>query len=74
MGVYFYMYVLNKKRIMIILSCVILSTLAFEIKKTKDMEIIETVALPANKKVIVIDAGHGGEDGGATTNTRSFGS
>ena len=72
MGVYYFMYVLNKKRIMIILSCIIISTIAFEIKNTRNVKTVETVALPVNQKVIVLDAGHGGEDGGATADNRSF--
>ena len=66
------MLVLQKKRIFIILSCLIVSTLAFQIKDFRKKKIIETVALPVNNKVIIIDAGHGGEDGGATVDNRDF--
>ncbi len=66
------MYILNKKRILIIFVCFIISTIALELKKAERINIKETVALPVNKKVIIIDAGHGGEDGGATTDERNF--
>lgn len=57
MGVF--MFVLNKKRIYIILSCLLISVIAFQIKPTLKEETKETVALPVNKKVIILDAGHG---------------
>lgn len=56
------MLILNKKRIYIILICLVISTIAFKIKPVKNLKTKETVALPVNKKVIVLDAGHGGED------------
>lgn len=52
------MFVLNKKRIYIVFTCLILSTLVFQIR-TANIKTQETVALPVNRKVIVIDAGHG---------------
>ncbi len=57
------MFILNKKRIYIIFCCLVLSTLAFKINNNLNtLDVIETVALPVNNKVIIIDAGHGGED------------
>lgn len=57
------MFILNKKRIYIVFSCIILSTLVFQLSNnSKKIKSQETVALPVNKKVIIIDAGHGGED------------
>lgn len=53
------MYILNKKRIYIILGCLLLSTMIFQIKAPNNAEVMETVALPVNKKVIILDAGHG---------------
>ena len=53
------MLVLNKKRIYIIFACLILSTIVFQLKAPKNMEVKETVALPVDNKVIILDAGHG---------------
>lgn len=53
------MLLLNKKRIYIILSCLLISIIAFQIKPTLKEQTEETVALPVNRKVIVLDAGHG---------------
>ena len=53
------MLILNKKRIYLILTCLILSTMVFQFKTSKNIQTVETVALPANKKTIVLDAGHG---------------
>ena len=52
------MLILNKKRIYLILTCLILSTMVFQFKTSKNIQTIETVALPVNK-TIVLDAGHG---------------
>ena len=64
------MLILRKKRIFIILTCLIISTVAFKMRDTKNVSTKETVALPVNDRVIIIDAGHGGEDGGASTEGR----
>lgn len=48
---------LNKKRILTITICLLLPFLFVGINE-KD-ETLETVALPAEDKVIIIDAGHG---------------
>ena len=48
---------LNKKRILTITICLVLSFCFARIKKCN--ETIETVALPVEDKVIIIDAGHG---------------
>lgn len=53
------MFVLSKKRVYIILTCLIVATLAFEIKILNKPETQETVALPVNNKIIILDAGHG---------------
>lgn len=60
------MFVLNKKKVCIILSCFILLILIFQIISNTNHKIEETVALPVNNKTIVIDAGHRSEKiGGA---------
>ena len=53
------MLVLNKKRILIVLTCLVVSTIAFQFKGVKNVDTKETVALPVNNKVIILDAGHG---------------
>lgn len=58
------MFVLNKKRIYLIFSCLILSTMVFQISGNKSLETKETVALPVNNRTIIIDAGHRAEKTG----------
>lgn len=54
------MIILNKKRILTITICLVLTFFMAGIKRKN--EIIETVALPVENKVIIIDAGHGSPD------------
>lgn len=56
------MIVLNKKRIIAIISMVFVALFAFVIQRASVNQTIETVALPVTNKVIVIDAGHGVPD------------
>lgn len=65
------MIILDKKKIVKILSVVMIFIFAYiitgyNVNNTKNqLKTIETVALPVNNKVIVIDAGHGVPDEGA---------
>ena len=62
------MIVLNRKRITLILSGILLSVFVFVLSTTNSEEqnkYISTVSLPASGKTIVIDAGHGVPDEGA---------
>lgn len=59
------MIVLNKRRILIMMSIVLFATCAFTIQTAKVQKTVQTVALPVSDKVIVIDAGHGKPDEGA---------
>lgn len=52
------MYILNKKRIYLIFSCLILSTIVFQFTSARSLKVQETVALPVNNRTIIIDAGH----------------
>lgn len=56
------MIVISKKRIQIILSCLIMGLFAFSFQiaenKTKETNSLETTATPVSGKTIVIDAGH----------------
>lgn len=51
---------LNKKRLLTITICLVLSF--FFVGMKKNNEVVETVALPVEDKVIIIDAGHGFPD------------
>lgn len=74
------MIIINKKRIKIILSCILISVFTFAIQatngtiKSKEKDILkttetkETTATPASGKTIVLDAGHGKPDEGAQSN------
>mgnify|MGYP001036040720 FL=1 len=58
------MVVINKKRIMVMLSIILVGIFTFDIQASINAnKVIETVAVPVTSKVIVLDAGHGGEDG-----------
>ena len=73
------MVVINKKRIQIILSCVLVSLLVFSIQvgTTKNNKIntnetnnlIETTSTPVSGKTVILDAGHGVPDEGAQSST-----
>lgn len=54
------MLILNKKRILIIFVCLILSISFAQIRGKE--QTVETVALPTENKVIILDAGHGYPD------------
>lgn len=53
------MFILSKKKIYVLLALLILLILAIQIKPVKNENIKETVALPVNEKVIILDSGHG---------------
>ena len=61
------MILLSKKRINIILTCILIGTLTFLFKTSvyEKTEIEETTSLPVSGKTVVIDAGHGTPDEGA---------
>lgn len=56
------MIILNRKRILLITSILVISIFVFTIQTAQVNETVETVALPISNKVIVIDAGHGVPD------------
>lgn len=65
------MLVLNKKRISIIMLCVLVSIFSFIIASNNKQEhIIPTTATPVSGKTIIVDAGHGVPDEGAQSNSR----
>ena len=65
------MLVISKKRIQIILSCLIMGLFAFSFQVAENnntsepQNIVETTATPVSGKTVVIDAGHGVPDEGA---------
>ena len=54
----FFMIILNKKRLILIITCVFVSIFTFMLTNFKESDIIETVNLPVSGKTIVLDAGH----------------
>ncbi len=66
------MFVIKRTRIQIMLSAILVGTLAFGIQisnKEKQALTVETTSTPASDKTIVIDAGHGSPDEGAESKT-----
>lgn len=64
-GVIFFMIVLQKNRILLVISLVFISvfTYIFQIGRTNNS--VQVVSLPVSNKVVVLDAGHGIPDEGA---------
>lgn len=61
--------IINKKRLIFILYATILPVIIF-VAQTNILEnkaIVATMSVPVTNKVIIVDAGHGGEDGGAVS-------
>lgn len=61
------MIILSKKRITLVLTCVLVGIFTFmlQVTKTEVVETVPTVTLPVSGKTIVVDAGHGVPDEGA---------
>lgn len=60
----FFMIILNKKRLLAMISMVCVAIFAFSFQIAKEEKTVATIALPVSNKVIVIDAGHGVPDEG----------
>ena len=58
------MIIFNRKKIVFILSCIIVSVLVFNFE-TKNIQTIETSSTPVSNHTVILDAGHGLPDGGA---------
>ncbi len=63
------MIIIHKKRIKIIISCILIAVFAFSFQiaskqtpKDQEQNTMETTATPVSGKTIVIDAGHGVPD------------
>ncbi len=67
------MIVLNKKRLLLIGSCVFLSLFVFLLTTNDENQniYISTVSLPVSGKTVVVDAGHGVPDEGAESSSRN---
>ena len=79
------MIVISKKRIQIIMSCVLIAVFAFTfqianqqdkangmMQQNEQQNTIATTATPVSGKTIVIDAGHGVPDEGAQSSNREL--
>ena len=65
------MFMINKKRIIFLIIATFLPISVFMLQTASNStnnKTLETMATPVSSKTIVIDAGHGGEDGGAVSN------
>lgn len=66
----------QKKRIGFILFATFLPVCMHLLQTTNSkinmQETVSTMAVPVTSKTIIIDAGHGGEDGGAVSKNRSI--
>lgn len=62
------MVIINKKRILLIIMLILISTFTYSIN-TKKENTISTSSLPVSNKVIILDAGHGKPDEGASGST-----
>ena len=63
------MFIINRKRIQIMLSAILVSVLVFGVQislKEKEELTVETTSTPTSNKTIVIDAGHGTPDVGVS--------
>ena len=72
------MIVLTKKNILYAIGIIAMFIFAYTLtgynvnnSNKKEVETLQTVALPVNNKVIVIDAGHGVPDEGAQSSNRN---
>ena len=61
------MILLEKRRILFVVSMVFVSLFSYLSAVTYNKETIQTMGSPVSGKVVVVDAGHGGEDGGASS-------
>lgn len=61
------MILLEKRRLLFVISMVFVSLFSYLFALTHNKEAIQTMSLPVTGKVVVLDAGHGGEDGGASS-------
>ena len=62
------MIIINKKRILFIIMFILISTFTYSINKKKE-NTISTSSLPVSNKVVILDAGHGKPDEGASGST-----
>ena len=65
------MIILNRKKIVFILSCMIISVLFFNLT-TREPQTVPTSSLPISNHVVILDAGHGLPDGGAVAEDGTY--
>lgn len=56
------MILLEKRRLLFVISMVFVSLFSYLFALTYNKETVQTMSLPVTGKVVVLDAGHGGED------------
>ena len=73
------MVVLNGRKILFVLGIITMFVFTYVVTiantnniSKNDIKSVETVALPVDSKVIIIDAGHGVPDEGAESSTRNY--
>ncbi len=66
-----FMMILNRKRMIFILSCMLISVSLFSIIEPRT-ETMETSSLPVSNHVVILDAGHGLPDGGASASDGTY--
>ena len=65
------MIIINKKRLQIIVSCILIGLLAFSMQVGNvQNNTIETTSTPVSEKTVILDAGHGTPDEGAESSSR----
>lgn len=74
------MIILTKKKILYVIGIITMFIFAYMVtgynvsnSNKKEIEAVQTVALPVSNKVIVLDAGHGIPDEGAESSNRDNG-
>ncbi len=65
------MIIFNRKKAVFILSCIMISVLFFNFT-TKDLQTVPVSSSPISNHVVILDAGHGLPDGGATAEDGTY--
>lgn len=65
------MIIFNRKKIVFLLSCMIISVLVFNFTN-RELQTVPTSSLPISNHVVILDAGHGLPDGGAVAEDGTY--
>lgn len=66
-----FMIIFNRKKIVFLLSCMIISVLVFNFTN-RELQTVPTSSLPISNHVVILDAGHGLPDGGAVAEDGTY--